>query len=461
MTQLMTYKAHLRAILLLGLPLIGGHLAQFAIGLTDTIMIGRYGVPELAALTLATTVFAVLFLFGSGFAWAVMPMVATFVAIKDEVRVRRATRMGLWLSIATFAVMMPGMWYSEWLLVRLGQAPSVAADAQVYLRIAGWGLLPALAVMVLKNFLAALELTRAAFWITVVAAFANALANYALIFGNFGLPELGIRGAAIASLCAHSVTFAGVVIYSQVKLPHYALWQRFWRADSDMLRQVAALGLPIGLTTLAEVGLFAASAVLIGWLGTVPLAAHGIALQLATMPFMIHLGLANVATVRAGNALGRNDPAHLRRGAVVVLALSCVVACVTMLVFLGVPKPLVALFLSETDPDRAAILSLGALLLAMAALFQFVDAGQVLALGLLRGMHDTRWPMIMAAISYWGIGVPAAAGLGLSLGYGAVGVWLGLVVGLAVASVLLLWRFWGHSLPALERQALARGATDD
>jgi putative MATE family efflux protein len=309
-----TYRGHVGAILTLGLPLIGGHLSQMAIGVTDTVMLGWYSVDALAAVTLGSTFFFIFFIFGSGFAWAVMPMVASFVAEGDETGIRRATRMGLWLSLGFAVLVMPFLIWSEPLLLALGQQPEVAVDAALYLGVAGWGIIPALLVMVLKSYLAALERTQIVLWITLVAAVANALANYALIFGNWGAPELGIVGAAIASLVTQVVSLIGVILYILIVVPQHQLFVRLWRADGSMLRDVFRLGWPIGLTSLSEVGLFAASAMMMGWLGKIPLAAHGIAVQLASITFMVHLGLSNVATIRAGNAWGRRDLDHMARG---------------------------------------------------------------------------------------------------------------------------------------------------
>ncbi|WP_353471395.1 MATE family efflux transporter [Salipiger sp. H15] len=461
MTHELPYSAHIRAVLVMGLPLIGGHLAQLTIGLTDMVMMGRYGVPELAALSLSMTVFSVLFLFGSGFAFAVMPMVAQFAARGDEVHVRRAARMALWLSIGFFLLALPLFWFARPLLLLLGQTPEVAANAQDYLRIAGCGLLPALGVMVFKNYLAALERTRAVFWITVSAAVVNGLANYALIFGNWGAPELGITGAAIASVCAHSAAFAGVILYARLRLPEHHLWTHFWRPDIEMLREVFHLGWPISLTTLAEVGLFAATAVMVGWLGAVPLAAHGIAMQLSGAIFMVHLGLSNVATVRAGQAMGRSDLNFLTRSTMAAQVLSLGMVVITVILFLGMPKTLLDLFLSPEDPQRGEILRVGTLLLALAAVFQLVDSIQVIVLGVLRGLRDTRVPMLIAAVSYWLVGMPVAWVLGFPLGYGAGGVWMGLSLGLGLAAALLYWRFWHRQVPHLSGLALARAADGD
>ncbi|WP_170770299.1 MATE family efflux transporter [Ruegeria lacuscaerulensis] len=446
MNKVMTYRGHFRAITVLGLPLVGGHLAQFAIGLTDTIMLGWYGVEALAAVTLASSYYFVLFLFGAGFGWAVMPIVATAAAEEDETSIRRSTRMGLWLSLIYAALMMPLLWWSYPILIALDQDPEVARTAAQYLRVAGWGLFPALIVMVLKSYLAALERTQIVLWITVTAAVVNGFTNYALIFGNWGAPELGVIGAAIASVVTQVVSLVFVVIYAVRALPEHSLFQRFWRPDWEFFFSVLRLGVPIGLTTLAEVSLFAMSAIMMGWLGQVPLAAHGIALNLASATFMVHLGLSNAATIRAGNALGRKDRAHLEKGAIAVTAMSLVMSVLTVILFLTCAEPLISLFMEADDPQRSQILLIGTGLLAMAALFQLVDGAQVIALGLLRGLQDAKVPMVMAGLSYWVVGIPASYYFGFVQGMDGIGVWLGLVLGLAFAAVLLMARFWMRSV---------------
>src|SRR6056297_597540 len=445
MTPRMTYRQHARAVLTLGLPLIGRHVAQFAITLTDAVMLGWYSVESLAAEVLGGTLFFVLFIMGSGFAWAVMPMVAAAQAADDQTQIRRVTRMGAWASLLFGLATLPLMVWSTPVFLALGQDPAISGLAGQYLSIMGWGILPALWVMVLKSYLAALERTQVVLWVTVAAVGLNIMVNHALIFGNWGAPELGVRGAAIASLTVNIASLVALVLYVMRVAPDHALFQRFWRPDAEALRAVFRLGWPIGITNLAEVGLFAASSVMMGWLGTVPLAAHGIALQITSVVFMVHMGLSNAATVRAGQAHGRGDSCALRDGAAVVLALSLATAALTMGLFLAVPELMLGLFLGPEDPDRWAVIAIGTGLLAAAALFQLVDAGQVMALGLLRGVQDTRVPMFMAAISYWGIGVPASYVLGFPLGLGGVGIWLGLAIGLACAAVVMLARFWGWS----------------
>ncbi|MEP5151709.1 MATE family efflux transporter [Planktotalea sp.] len=435
------HRQHVRAILTLGLPLVGGHLAQFAIGMTDALMLGWYSVDALAAVTLASMFFFVLFIFGSGFAQAVMPLVASQYAESDELQMRRTTRMGLWLSFVFAVVIMPGFFFSEAILLLLGQSTQVASDVQSYLRIAGWGIVPALGVMVLKSYLAAIERTQVVLWVTLIAAGTNALLNYALIFGNWGAPELGLQGSAIASLFVQILSFVVIAGYVLRALPEQQIFARVWRPDWDAFFLVARLGVPIGFTMLAETGLFAASALMMGWLGEIQLAAHGIALNLTAATFMIHLGLANAATVRAGNAMGRKDVAHLKRGAKVISLMSLVFAILTIAAFVLIPEVLIGWFLDPEEPNRGVIVQAGVILLFVAGIFQLVDAGQVMALGLLRGLQDTRVPMQIAVFSYWVIGVPCSYVLGFIFDFGGAGIWVGLAIGLAFAALLMGRRF--------------------
>ena len=445
----MSYAGHARAVMVLGLPLIGGHLGQVAIGMTDTIMLGRYGIDELAAITAAGSMFFVLFLMGSGFAWAVMPMVASYDAEGDEVNLRRATRMGLWLSTAFAVIAMPVMIWSEPLLLATGQNAQVSADGAAYLQIAGWGLFPALIVMTFKSYLAALERTQIVLWITLLAALINGLANYAFIFGNWGAPEMGIEGAAIASVVTQIISLIGIIVYALWALPEHGILVRLWRPDFDMMGRVFRLGWPIGLTSLSESGLFAASALMMGWFGNVAQAAHGIAVQLAAITFMVHLGLSNVATIRAGNAYGRRDLDHMKRGARMVIVMSLVMALATIVLFFAVPELLISIFVDANQEARDEVVALGVVLLALAALFQLMDGAQVVALGLLRGVQDAKVPMVLAAISYWGIGMPVSYVLGYVMGWEGVGIWLGLVIGLACAGVALMYRYWWIMVPRL------------
>lgn len=440
----LSYPAHARALLTLGLPLIGSHLAQMALHVTDTVLLGWYGVEELAAVVLGTSFFFVLFILGSGFGIAVMGMIAAALGRGDETQVRRDTRMGLWLSLIFSLLALPAFWFSGPILLAFGQDPEVSRLAQDFLRIAGFGMAPALLVMVLKSYLAALERTQVVLWVTLAGAGLNLAIAWVFIFGRWGAPELGVRGAALASLSTQALTVTLLALYAALEPTsrRFRLFQRFWRPDWTAFARVLRLGLPVGLTGLAESCLFVAASIMMGWIGTVELAAHGIAMEIAALAFMVHLGLSNAATVRVGRSEGEGDSAAMRDSAATATVLSAGFGAAMIALFLTFPRPLIGLFLDEAKPEAAEILVFGTTLLAMAALFQIFDAMQVIGLGLLRGVQDTSVPMWIAALSYWVIGVPASYLLAFPLRLGGPGLWLGLAIGLAAAAGLLMARFW-------------------
>lgn len=438
-----TLGHHLTRTLALGLPLVGSQVAQILIGLTDTLMLGRYSVDALAAATLSSSYFFTLFVLGSGFAVACMPMAAGALAQHDEVRVRRVARMGLWLSLGTGLLMAPVMIWSEPILLALGQKAQVAADAQKYLRIAGLGMIPALLTATFRSHLSALERTRIVLIATLAGAGLNVVLNWLLIFGALGFPEMGLRGAATASVAVQVLTTLILALYATrgPDMARFDLLRNIHRPDWPIMGDIFRLGWPIGLTHVSESGLFAGSALMMGWLGTVPLAAHGVAIGIAALTFMVHMGLSQAATVRVGRAWGQGDVPGLRRAALAAAILSGGAVLGAVWLYLGAGEFVVGLFIDRSDPDAGAILTLGVQLLVVAALFQLVDAGQVMALGFLRGVQDTRRPMIYAIVAYWVLGLPAGYVLGFPLGLGPEGIWLGLVVGLLAATVALTVRF--------------------
>ena len=438
-----SYTSHYKATLTLGLPLIGSHLMQMVPNVTDTVMLGWYGVDELAASVLAHSLFFIILIVGSGFAITVMPMVASAAAMDDKTNVRRSVRMGLWISIIYSIFFVPILLFSENLFLILGQEEHLAKSAQTYLRIAGWSILPGLLIMVLKSFFSALERPNIVLVSLIIGGLANVFLNYALIFGNFGFPELGLTGAAIATVITTILSMLILISYCLFKSEYYSylIFNNFWRIDIEAFKEVFKLGLPVGITLLAESGLFSATAVMMGWLGTSALAAHGIAIQISGITFMIYLGLANAGTVRVGRAVGRLDYSGLRFASISVIILTIVAVLIVAFTFLSVPKPLLMLFLSPSHIDTPSIILIGVPLLAIAAIFQIADGLQVVVLGLLRGVKDTAIPMVITAICYWGVGIPCSYLFGFIFNWGGNGVWFGLVIGLTLASIFLIIRY--------------------
>lgn len=439
-----SWSAHMRATLALGVPLVGAQLAQMAINTTDVILVGWLGTTELASVVLATQMFFLVFIFGTGFTSAVVPMVAQALGHGDTRSVRRAVRMGLWIALAFGVLTAPLLWFSEPILLTLGQQPDVAANAQSYLRIAQWGIFPALGLMALRSFVTGLEKGGIVLYVTIAMFFINAGLAYLLIFGHFGAPEMGLHGAAIASVAANLFGFVAALLYveSQPKMRAYEIFVRFWRPDWSMVREIIVLGLPISFTILAETSLFSAASLLMGVIGKLELAAHGIALQLAAIAFMIPLGLSQVATVRVGLADGRGDLLGVKRAAIAVLVVSVLFTTIGSVLYATIPRFFGNLFLDIRKEDAATVLELAVPLIVIAGAFQLVDGLQVVGASLLRGLKDTRVPMVLALIAYWPIGFSCAWVFAFPLGFRGEGVWFGFVTGLAAAAALLCGRFW-------------------
>lgn len=442
MTVSQGYFHNLSRLAALAWPLAMAQLAQFAITLTDSLMLGWYSVEALAASVLGGTLFFLIFIFGSGFPIAVVPLVASATAAGEYTEVRRITRMAGWLSLVFALCFLPVFWSSEGIFLWLGQNKDVARLASEYLQVAGLALVPGLLAHVFKSYLAGLEVTKMPMLFAFLAVGVNAVLNFLLIFGNFGLPELGVLGAAWASFLVNVFLVICLAIYAQWRNPEQELFVRLWRPDFDILTKVARLGLPIGLMYLAEAGMFSASSIMMGWFGTVSLAAHGIVLQIISTIFMLHLGFTSATTIRIGQAFGVGDREklvlNLWSGATLVLG----VVVLSIIAFVIIPEQLILAFMDPEEPAKEAVLKIALPLLWVAAIFQLFDAGQVLGASLLRGVQDTRLPMIIALVGYWVVGVPMGYYLGVTREWQGLGVWSGLAFGLAFAAVFLFLRFW-------------------
>ena len=443
-TQDNSWPSHFRASLALGLPLIGTQLAQMGINFVDLVMLGWLGVDDLAASVLATTLFFIVLVAGFGLAQAAMPLVAQAIGQGDSRMIRRSVRMGLWLCGIYSIAMMPVLWFAEPILLAMGQEPALAARASEYVHVVQWSVFPVLLVATLRSYLSALELMQIILWVTIVSLGLNALLNWMFIFGNFGAPRLELAGAALASLITNIAGAAIVVIYVlKVKATRkHQIFVRFFQPDWEAFGRVVRLGIPIALSILAEVGMFSVAAIMMGWIGTVELATHGVVLQLASISFMIPLSFSQVATVRVGHAVGRKDRLGLHRASISVFALGVGFALFAAVCFLLFPAPLISIYLDNENPDAAAIIAYGVPLLALAAAFQVGDSLQVIGQASLRGMQDTKIPMFIAIFSYWAVGVPTAYIAAFLLDFGGRGIWMGLAFGLSVAAVFMCTRFY-------------------
>lgn len=433
--------AELTETVRLSAPMALTQLGQIAMMTTDLAFIGRLGDEAVAAAALGHTVFFIAFTFGLGLVAAVAPLAAQAFGARDPRQVRRAVRTGLWAALLVSIPIMILPLRGEQILLALGQAPEAARLGQQYLFGLVWGLVPALWFIAVRGFMGAVNRPEPVLWITLAAVPANALLVYLLLYGNWGFPQLGLFGAGLATTIVNIATFLAALYFVMWRRPFrkYHIMARLWRIDWPLLRLLVTIGAPISLSMLMEYGLFSSAALLMGLIGTAALAAHQVALQVTAILFMVPLGIGMAATVRVGHAVGRGDAAAVRRAGHVALWLGIALAAALTVAVMLWRFAIAGLFFGSATTHGA--IELTAALLLVGATYFITDAIQTIVAGALRGLNDTRVPLLLAAVSYWLIGFTLACVLGFKTGLGAVGVWIGLSCGTAVYAAALILRF--------------------
>lgn len=439
------WRLEIRATLALAWPMVLTNLGQTAMTATDVMIMGRLGPQALAAGALGANLYFMVFIFGLGLMLATSPMMATELGRnRHSVRdIRRTVRQGLWLSVVIAVPIWIFLWNGESILLLVGQEPDLARDAGIYLHWLQWALLPFYGYIVLRSFISALERPGWALVIVFAAVVANACFNWVFVFGHLGFPAMGIAGSGLATTLSSVLMFCGMVavVMTERQFRRYALLGRFWRADWPRFWGLLRLGLPIAGILAFEVTIFNAAALLMGLIGADSLAAHAIAIQVASITFMVPLGLNQAVTVRVGLAYGAGDAEGVTRAGWTAFYMGVSFMALMALVMILWPRLLISAFIDPADPTNAQVVSLAVSFLAFAALFQIFDGAQAVASGMLRGLHDTTVPMIYGAIGYWGIGLPLGALLAFHFDLAGRGIWIGLSAGLAAVAVLLLARW--------------------
>jgi MATE family multidrug resistance protein len=439
------WVAETRELLKLAGPLILTQLAQMAIGTTDTLMLARFSNTALAGAVLGNTMFYFCWLLGSGPTAAVSPMIAHILgADKDNVTdVRVVARMGFWSVLMVGMPLMVLLQFAHPILAALGQSEQLATAASAFLTPLAFGLPFSLGFQVLRNYSTALSKPNASLIVMGVAVFFNALFDYALIFGHFGFPRLGLMGSGIASACSFAFSFVLMLFVVRLtpKLHHIRIFRDALTPDWAKLREIYVLGLPIGLTMMFEACLFFSSNFFMGHFGLDFLAAHTIAMNVPSITFMVPLGIAMAATVRVGLAAGAGDSEAVRRAGWAAIVVASAFMSFTSVILAVWPFEIATLYLPATEQNMAA-LSLSVTFLHVAAAFQVFDGIQVTAALSLRGLKDARAPMWIAGASYWLAGFPVCMWCAFGLGLKGLGIWYGLAFGLLVAAILMCWRFW-------------------
>ncbi len=439
------FRTECKETLRLAAPLAVANLLQMLIYAVDVVFIARLGAQSLAASALAVAVFGLLVWALQGLAGAVAPVIAAELGARAPALrpVRRAVRMALWLAVLSGGLAM-ALCTQVGLLMRLtGQDPQVGAMAADFMQVLLFAIVPMVMAGVLRHFVSALGRPVFATFITALGIGANALGNYALVFGNLGAPALGLAGSAVSTIIT-SLVILGLYILAirlDPRLHRYRVFGFFWRPDWARMAQLVRVGLPIALTILAEAGVFGAAAFLMGRIGPDQLAAHTLALQIASFAFMVPFGVSQAATIRVGYFYGAGSHEGVRQAGTAALLMGVGFMSVTASAMLFAPHWLLSIYIDPRDAANAALVAHATSFLLVGAAFQLFDGTQVVASGALRGLQDTRTPMWIALFAYWVPGFGLAVGLGFATPLEGLGVWIGLAAGLVCASALLLRRW--------------------
>ena len=419
-------------------PVMLGQLGHVLVGLADNLMVGRLGAAPLAAVSLANGIIFIALSLGIGFTFAITPLVAEADGEDDKEKGRMVFHHGMLMSIIIGVLLFVGLLLIEPILYIMQQPEEVVVLAKPYYQIVAFSMIPLLIFQGLKQFADGLSLTKYAMQATIIANIINVIMNYFLIYGIWIFPRLEIEGAAYGTLFSR-VIMVFFLIYIMKQRPIFKPYmQKFSFVDikSSIIKKVFNLGYPTALQMFFEVTIFSAAIILAGIIGTNSQAANQIALNLASMTFMIAVGLGVTATVRVGNQKGKKDYKELRRIAISIFLLMIVIDLVFALVFLATRNILPTFYI-----DNAEVVNTASLLIVIAGFFQLSDGFQAVVLGALRGLQDVKIPMFITFVAYWVIGFPICYYLGLHTSLKTTGIWIGLLISLTASAIMLFIRF--------------------
>lgn len=423
----------------LAIPIIIGELAQMALHLIDAAMVGAISYKQLAASALVLNAMNIPFVIGIGMTISVSQMVSLAHGRNDHLQVSHYFFNGFVLCTITAILIAGLLLFGAPLLRHLGQDPEVVELAMPFLRLMGLSIIPMLLFMTLKQFADGLQYTKTAMILSLLGMPLNVFLNWLLIYGNLGFPRLELVGAGWSTLITRSLIFLvlGTVILKHKTFGRYvAVGTSQWKLKAKTIRELLHIGIPSSLQIGMEAGAFAVSGIIIGTLGAVPQAAHQIALSCASFTFMVSMGLAQAGSIRVSNAFGANE-----HNKIAVIGKSTILTAVGYGVFCAIAFVVLRNVLPTFFNKNAAVLELSSVLLLFAAIFQISDSTQAIGAGLLRGIKDVKLPTILVGIAYWVVGLPLGYLLAFPVGWGANGIWIGLIAGLTLASVFLIVRF--------------------
>lgn len=434
-------RTEIQETLRLTIPLASAQVAQAATGFVDTVMMGWLGQETLAAGGLATTTFSTLLIVATGIVFGISPLIAEAYGAGNKSRIQRLTRQGFWLSLLVALPVMLLLGHMNYFMLRLGQTASLVSLADKYLKVMVWGFFPALTFAMLKSVVSSLSQPKLITIVVVAATIFNAIGNYVLGFGKLGFPALGLAGIALASTLSYWMMLLSLIVYI-FKSKQFRVYQfgNLFQFEPKIIRELIEIGFPIAVSFAFEVGLFSTTTYLMGTLGTQVLAAHQIVLQTIIVIFMVPLGISLATTIRVGQWNGQQDITGVRRAANVGMCLGATFMSIMAIALLLFPRQIIGLYIDIHNAENARVVSLATSMLSVAALSQILDGVQTTAAGALRGLKDTRIPMLLSFLAFWGIGLTTGYLLGFHLGFGGVGLWVGQLIGVAVSAVFFIWR---------------------
>lgn len=432
------YTSEFKTNITLAVPVMLGQLGHVLVGFADNIMVGELGAPSLAAVSLANSIFFIMMGLGVGFSFAITPLIAEAEGAKNYIEGKKNYQHGL-VILSILGVFITGaLLLLEPMLYAMKQPQEVVLLAIPYYRVLAFSMIPLLVFQAIKQFTDGLSQTKYAMIAILGSNTLNVFLNYLLIYGKFGAPEMGIQGAAIGTLASRFLMIAVLLYFikNRKEFTAYRIPVQWLKLEKERALKMLKLGYPTALQMFFEIGIFASGVLLSGVLGTDEQAANQIALNISTMTFMIATGMGVTATIRVGSQKGLKDYQNLKR-----IAQSAMLQMVLISSIFGVLFMLGKNYLPTIYIDDIEVINIAANLLIISALFQISDGLQVVVLGALRGLQDMLVPMRLIFVSYWIIGFPICYYLGVKTSLGAVGIWIGLLIGLTFSSLLLYLRF--------------------
>lgn len=434
----MNYKEHIKHTILLAYPVVIGQLGFIMMGVVDSVMVGKLGPAPLAAASLGNGITMVIFIVGIGLSFAVTPLVAILVGANKYSECGIYFRQSLLVNLTFGIILTVITLFCSGLIIYLNQPLEVIEQARSYTVILGLGAIPMMLFQTYKQFIEGLSVMRPAMVMVILSNIVNVFVNWILIFGNLGFPELKLDGAGWATFSSRIFMALGLMVYvmQQKNFRQYDVSFHFKNINLPVIKKILSLGLPSGIQYFFEVGAFVFAVIMIGWLGTDQLAAHQIAINLASISFMVVLGLSMAGGIRVGNAVGEQNIAGVRRAGFTTILLAASFMSISGIIFIIFRNYLPTLYI-----DNVNVISFASSLLVIAALFQLSDGVQAVGIGILRGLTDVKIPTAITFIAYWIVGLPIGYLLGFQFDLNVQGVWIGLFAGLTTSAVLLTFRF--------------------